>query len=88
MAAAPAPGTGGTGKDADGGKERAQFEGDRRDANSNSPDRPPVYKPVDDGVRNYHNTPGGFVTPGANTPAHVTIKMPMKGVKNPHNIHK
>ena len=43
---------GGTGKDADKGKERTQFEKDRQGRMQGSGgDRPPVYKPKDDGER-------------------------------------
>lgn len=43
--------TGGTGKDADGGKGRTQFEDDRRNGNAGGKDRPEIYKPNDDGNR-------------------------------------
>jgi hypothetical protein len=43
--------TGGTGKDADGGTERDHFEAERRKRMQGGKDRPPVYKPQDDGQR-------------------------------------
>lgn len=50
----PGPGPTGTGggRDADGGKDRTQFEDDRRKDNEGGKDRPPIYKPQDDGERN------------------------------------
>lgn len=53
----PGPGapTGGTGKDADGGKGRTQFEDDRRNGNAGGKDRPPVYKPPTDYVGGYQS---------------------------------
>lgn len=48
------PQLGGTGKDADKGKERTQFERDRAKSNQGK-NRPPIYKPQDDGQR------GGYV---------------------------
>lgn len=61
---------GGTGKDADGGKGRTQFEDTRRGGNSGSPDRPPIYKPVDDGERNgyVNRSRGGVGTAPKPTP--------------------
>ena len=59
--------TGGTGRDQDGGKERGQFEDDRRGRNQGGKDRPPVYVPQDDGERGgYVNrmSPTGKVTAG------------------------
>jgi hypothetical protein len=49
--AQPGPGapTGGTGKDADGGKERTLFEDERRRQNEGGKDRPPVYRPTPTG---------------------------------------
>lgn len=47
--------TGGTGRDADGGKGRTSFEDGRREGMAGqAKDRPPVYKPEDDGKRNYN----------------------------------
>jgi hypothetical protein len=56
--AQPGPGapTGGTGRDTpQGGKDRGQFEDDRQKDRGTGKDRPPIYKPDDDGER------GGYV---------------------------
>ena len=42
---------GGTGKDADKGKERTQFEKDRQKERGTGKGLPPIYKPQDDGQR-------------------------------------
>ena len=52
--AQPGPGapTGGTGRDTPGaGKERGGFEQDRQKDRGTGKDRPPIYKPDDDGER-------------------------------------
>jgi hypothetical protein len=46
---------GGTGKDADQGKERTNFEDERRQGNAGGKDRPPVYKPPTDYVGGYQS---------------------------------
>jgi len=48
---AASPQLGGTGKDADKGKQRTEFESQRRGGNAGGKDRPPIYKPNDDGER-------------------------------------
>ncbi len=80
--AQPGPGapTGGTGTDADGGKQRGQFEGDRRNGNAGGKDRPPVYKPQDDGQR------GGYVNRTIPVAAHtrtISTKAPIVPAQNP-----
>lgn len=57
---------GGTGPDADKGKQRTEFEDTRRGGNQGGADRPPVYKPQDDGQR------GGYV--GRSSPVAKTYK--------------
>lgn len=69
----PGPGPTGTGggRDADGGKDRTNFEDERRKTNTGGKDRPAVYKPEDDGQR------GGYIgrskkvipAPGGGIPA-------------------
>jgi hypothetical protein len=60
---------GGTGPDADKGKERTQFENDRRTGNQGGKDRPPVYTPPTDYRGGYQTSASGGVMAKPNAKA-------------------
>lgn len=85
---APTPQLGGTGKDADGGKGRTQFEDDRRKGNQGGKDRPPIYKPQDDGQRGgYANRSKKVLVakPGASNATKLAVKKIT--VDNGHHVY-